>query len=191
MDNRKFLEKIRRLQESGQKISVTDFPVNKTKKNLAQLMTEESEPLQLLREEEIQTVEPDEQREEESKFKDIVSKLVKFEPIKVHKENVEWSGHLIREKIDWHFSLDDTVGCYIDTTELIQLRDETLEVLKKLRGYYDVWSDEWSNRLTGGSADEAEGEGMEPEAGTEGEGFGGEEAGGEEAGGFGAEEGGF
>ncbi len=186
MDNRKFLEKIRRLQESGQKISVTDFPVNKTKKNMAQLMTEESEPLQLLSEEEIQTVEPDEQREEESKFKDIVSKLVKFEPIKVHKENVEWSGHLIREKIDWHFSLDDTVGCYIDTTELIQLRDETLEVLKKLRGYYDVWSDEWSNRLTGGSADEAEGEGMEPEAGTEGEGFGGEEAGG-----FGAEEGGF
>ena len=78
------------------------------------------------------------------------------------------------------------MGCYIDTTELIQLRDETLEVLKKLRGYYDVWSDEWSNRLTGGSADEAEGEGMEPEAGTEGEGFGGEEAGG-----FGAEEGGF
>lgn len=42
MDNRKFLEKIRRLQESGQKISVTDFPVNKTKKNMAQLMTEES-----------------------------------------------------------------------------------------------------------------------------------------------------
>ena len=180
MDNRKFLEKIRRLQESGQKISVTDFPVNKTKKNMAQLMTEESEPLQLLSEEEIQTVEPDEQREEESKFKDIVSKLVKFEPIKVHKENVEWSGHLIREKIDWHFSLDDTVGCYIDTTELIQLRDETLEVLKKLRGYYDVWSDEWSSRLTGGSPTETE----EPAAEEGGE-FGGEEPTAEEGGEFG------
>ena len=45
--------------------------------------------------------------------------------------------------------MDDTTGCYIYTTELIQLRDETLEVLKKLRGYYDVWADEWSSRLTG------------------------------------------
>jgi hypothetical protein len=191
MDDRKFLDKIRKLQESNQKINVTDFPVNEPKKNMAQLMVEESEPLKLLneKEEEIQTVDPDEQREEESKFKDIVSKLVKFDPIKVHKENVEWSGHLIREKIDWYFSLDDTVGCYVDTTELIQLRDETLEVLKKLRGYYDVWSDEWSNRLTGGSAGETDSTEM---GGEEEGGFGEEEGGfGEEEGGFGEEEGGF
>ena len=190
MDDRKFLDKIRKLQESNKKINVTDFPVNEPKKSMAQLMVEESEPLKLINEEEeIQTVDPDEQREEESKFKDIVSKLVKFEPIKVHKENVEWSGHLIREKIDWHFSLDDTVGCYVDTTELIQLRDETLEVLKKLRGYYDVWSDEWSTRLTGGSADEIDSTEM---GGEEEGGFGEEEGGfGGEEGGFGGEEGGF
>jgi len=185
MDDRKFLDKIRRLQESNQKINVTDFPVKKAAKNMAQLISEESEPLKLLREEdEIQTVEPDEQREEENKFKDIVSKLVKFEPIKVHSENVEWSGHLIREKIDWYFSLDDTIGCYVDTTELIQLRDETLEVLKKLRGYYDVWSDEWSNRLTGTTMEDTQEE-PSPEEGAEG--FGAEEG----AEGFGAEEGGF
>ncbi len=187
MDDRKFLDKIRKLQESNQKINVTDFPVTKPKKSMAQLISEESEPLRLLREEdEIQTVEPDEQREEENKFKDIVSKLVKFEPIKVHSENVEWSGHLIREKIDWYFSLDDTIGCYIDTTELIQLRDETLEVLKKLRGYYDVWSDEWSNRLTGSSAEDAKEEPAAEEPATEEGGFEGEE--GAE---FGGEEGGF
>jgi hypothetical protein len=190
MDDRKFLDKIRRLQESNQKINVTDFPVNEPKKSMAQLMMEESEPMKLIREseeDEIQTVEPDEQREEESKFKDIVSKLVKFEPIKVHSENVEWSGHLIREKIDWYFSLDDTIGCYIDTTELIQLRDETLEVLKKLRGYYDVWSDEWSNRLTGSATDENTEELTPEEGGTEE----GGEFGAEEGGEFGAEEGGF
>jgi hypothetical protein len=76
---------------------------------------------------------------------------VKFEKIKVHQQNVEWSGHLIREKIDWVFSLDDTVGCYIKTDDFLQLKDESLEVLKKLRGYYDVWSDEWAGRLTGAS----------------------------------------
>ncbi len=191
MDNREFLNKIRRLQESGKKIGVTDFPVN-NKENVALLM--ESEASKLLNEEEIQTVEPDEQKDEENKFKDIVSKLVKFDPIKVHRENVEWSGHLIREKIDWTFSLDDTVGCYIHTTELIQLRDEVLEVLKKLRGYYDVWADEWSSRLTGGMPTE-EGDEFGAEEGTEEGGeFGAEEGGefgAEEGGEFGAEEGGF
>jgi len=151
MDDRQFLNKIRRLQENKEKISLTELPVNINGGNKPTLkLIKESNILK----EEIQTIEPDEQREEENKFKDIVSKLVKFEPIKVHEENVEWSGHLIRERIDWYFSLDDTIGCYIDTTELIQLRDETLEVLKKLRGYYDVWSDEWSSRLTGAPTEE-------------------------------------
>jgi len=159
MDDREFLKKIRRIQESEDKISLTDMPVGMDKlisedkqETIVKLIKES----RLLKENDIQTIEPDEQRDEENKFKDIVSKLVKFKPIKVHKENVEWSGYLIRERIDWYFSLDDTVGCYINTSDLIQLRDETLEVLKKLRGYYDVWSDEWSNRLTGGSAEESE-----------------------------------
>lgn len=154
MDDRKFLQKIRKIQESGKKISLTETVVYGNKK--------------LLKEDEIQTLQADEQREEENKFKDIVSKLVKFNPIKVHKENVEWSGHLIREKIDWYFSLDDTVGCYIDTTDLIQLRDETLEVLKKLRGYYDVWSDEWGGRLTGSESKEGDMGTEGGEMGTEG-----------------------
>ena len=65
MDEREFLGKIRRLQESGKKINVTDFPVNKKQKGMTQLMVEESEPLQLLFEEDIQTLDPEEQREEE------------------------------------------------------------------------------------------------------------------------------
>lgn len=173
MDEREFLKKIRTIQESSDKIGVTDFPVNtvKPKKdNIALLM--ESEASKLIKEE-VQTLDAQEQKEEENKFKEIVSKLVKFEPIKVYPENVEWSGHLIREKVDWTFSLDDTTGCYIYTTELIQLRDETLEVLKKLRGYYDVWSDEWSSRLTGLPTDETEEEiNLDTEEGTD---FGAEE----------------
>ena len=173
MDDRKFLDKIRRIQEGTEKIDLTKLPVGK--KHIKMLKESTTKNMSLLKED-IQTLDAEEQKEEENKFKDIVSKLVKFDPIKVHPENVEWSGHLIREKIDWTFSLDDTVGCYIHTTELIQLRDETLEVLKKLRGYYDVWADEWSSRLTGIPSEEAEAE--------TGEGFGAEE-------GFGTEESGF
>ena len=64
MDNREFLNKIRKLQESGKKIGVTDFPVN-NKENVALLM--ESEASKLLNEEEIQTIEPDEQKDEENR----------------------------------------------------------------------------------------------------------------------------
>ena len=172
MDDRKFLDKIRRIQESTEKIDLTNLPVGR--KHVEMLKESTTKNMSLLKED-IQTLDAEEQKEEENKFKDIVSKLVKFDPIKVHPENVEWSGHLIREKIDWTFSLDDTVGCYIHTTELIQLRDETLEVLKKLRGYYDVWADEWSSRLTGIPSEEAEAEAGES-FGTE-EGFGTEESG--------------
>jgi hypothetical protein len=157
MDDRKFLDKIRKLQESGKKIGLTESTVGdkySEKPSMKKLLREYEENS------DIQTVEPDEQRDEENKFKDTVSKLVKFSPIKVHKENVEWSGNLVREKIQWNYSLDEKIGCYIQsmtdggTSSPIQLTDDTLEVIKKLRGYYDVWSDEWSARLTGGSAEE-------------------------------------
>ena len=210
MDERKFLDKIRKMQSAGKKIKLTEMKdINKDKENMINewedaglsgldVLTEDGyDPnfgmkRKIIKEEEIiiddnpdvQNVDADEQREEENKFKDIVSKLVKFGKIKVHKQNVEWSGHLIREKVDWVFSLDDTVGCYIDTTDFMQLRDESLEVLKKLRGYYDVWSDEWSGRLTGTPMDDEEEDVDMGEVGDEanfgdegGNDFGGEEGG--------------
>lgn len=162
MDDRKFLEKIRQLQKNGNQIKLTEIVDTKLFNNKKTLLFEEDstqgniETINSQEQTDVQTIEPDEQREEENNFKNTVAKLVKFEPIKVHKENVEWSGHLIREKINWYYSLDDSIGCYIDTTELIQLTDGTLEVLKKLRGYYDVWSDNWSSRLTGGPSIEGQ-----------------------------------
>jgi hypothetical protein len=170
MDERKFLDKIRKMKESGKQIGLTEMKdINKNKEVINEWDEARRSPSRLLYEArielddnpEIQNLEPDEQREEENSFKDTVSKLVKFNKIKVHKENVEWSGSLIREKIDWVFSLDDTIGCYIDTTEFVQLRDETLETLKKLRGFYEVWSEEWGSRLTGTPTEDDEMEGID------------------------------
>ncbi len=196
MDERQFLDRIRKMKENGQKIGLTEMKtIEEDKKKIisewedagvsdVQLLAEETIDLDELDNVDVQNLDPDEQREEENNFKDTVSKLVKFEKVKVHRENVEWSGHLIREKIDWVFSLDDTIGCYIDTTDFTQLRDETLETLKKLRGYYDVWSDEWSGRLTGTPSSE------EPEMEMPGEDIGMETPGGEEFGAEGGQEGG-
>jgi hypothetical protein len=149
MDNRKFLDKIRKLQDSGKKIGLTEIGVNTNN------LINESRNKFLLTEEE-QTIQPDEQKEEENKFKDIVSKLVKFEPIVVYPENVTWEGMLVREKIKWVFSLDETNGCYIsiEGSDMLQLTMDSVDTLKKLRSYYEVWSDEWSSRLTGAKQSE-------------------------------------
>ena len=90
MDDREFLNKIRKIQGSDNKISLTEMtvdsvtpPFENKKKQLNRLLKESN-----LLNEDIQTLDAQEQKEEESKFKDIVSKLVKFEPIKVYPENV-------------------------------------------------------------------------------------------------------
>lgn len=187
MDERKFLDKIRKMKENGRQIGLTemkDIEKNKETINEWEETRKNRKPINEVQNiidlddsnPDVQNLEPDEQREEENTFKETVTKLVKFNKIKVHRENVEWSGTLVREKIDWVYSLDDSIGCYFDTTEFLQLRDETIETLKKLRGYYDVWSEEWGGRLTGTPSEDDEGEmdmgdmdmGPESEEGPEG-----------------------
>lgn len=143
-DIRELLGRIRNLQSENQQISLTTFGDSKKI-----IITENR--TQVLKEEDFQEITPDEQREEENKFKETVSKLVKFEKMKVYRQNVEWSGQLVREKIKWVFSLNENNGCYIsiESEDMLQLTMDVIETLKKLKGYYDVWSDEWSARLTG------------------------------------------
>jgi hypothetical protein len=173
-DIRELLGRIRKLQNENHQIGLT------SSKDVKKLLNENRNFLLKEENSDIQNVTPDEQREEESNFKGTVSKLVKFTPIKVYKQNVEWSGELIREKIKWVFSLNENNGCYIsiESEDMLQLTTEVIETLKKLKGYYDVWSDSWGSRLTGLPT-----EGGETETGTE---TGGTAAmGGETGGGFG------
>ena len=87
-------------------------------------------------------------KEEEDKFRQTVHNRVKFNKFKLYpsSQNVEWGGKFTDSRIEWNYSLDDTRGVYI-SAELLQLRDETLEVIKKLVGYYKAWSDDWANRV--------------------------------------------
>jgi hypothetical protein len=154
-DIRDLLGKIRKLQESNEQISLTNSG------DVKKVISESKK--RFLFEEDFQQVTADEQREEENKFKETVSKLVKFEKIKVYKQNVEWSGEFVREKIKWVFSLNENNGCYIsiENIDMLQLTTEVIETLKKLKGFYDVWSDEWGSRLTGEETEEGGEEGTE------------------------------
>tara|TARA_B100000579_G_C22842190_1_gene862194 strand:- start:3306 stop:3800 length:495 start_codon:yes stop_codon:yes gene_type:complete len=105
----------------------------------------------IIKEEEGRELTPEEQKREEEDFRRAVSDRVKFGKIKIYESGglpkVEWMGELIRERMEWVFSLDDTVGCYI-SADLLQLRDETLKTLEKLRAYYDGWAKKWSEETS-------------------------------------------
>lgn len=138
-DVRSLLNKVRKLQESNYHIGSLQSD------DIKNLLEEQSRPkvklTRLLTEdnagEQPQEVTPDEQREEENKFKDTVSKLVKFGKIKVYRQNVEWSGELIRERVKWVYSLNESNGCYlsIESEDMLQLTVEVIDTFKKLRGY--------------------------------------------------------
>ena len=110
-------------------------------------------------------------KEEEDKFRQTVHNRVKFNKFKLYpsSQNVEWGGEFTDNRIEWNYSLDDSRGVYI-TTELLQLDDDTLEVIKKLVGYYKAWSDDWAtriaeeynNKVRDGKNTEDDAEGFEP-----------------------------
>ena len=192
-DVRDLLNKVRKLQEGNTQISTLQsddikklLQEQKKPRGMWEILREEEEEIDIEMDnvaptEEAQEVTPDEQREEENKFKDTVSKLVKFNKIKVFRQNVEWSGVLVREKVKWVYSLNENNGCYItiEDEDMLQLTNEVIETFKKIRGYYDVWSDEWSARLTGTPTEDGEGLGTAaPEGGNQNT-AGGEAAGGE------------
>jgi hypothetical protein len=97
---------------------------------------------------EVRELDTDELKEEEDKFRQTVHNRVEFNKFKLYpkSQNGEFGGKFTDSRSEWFYSVDDSTGVYI-TADMLQLRDETLEVIKKLVGYYKAWSDEWANRI--------------------------------------------
>ena len=93
-------------------------------------------------------IDDQELKEEETKFRQTVHNRVEFNKFKLYPEsqNVEFSGKFLDSDIEWFYSLDDTTGVYI-TADMLQLREETMETIKKLVGYYKTWAIEWADRI--------------------------------------------
>jgi hypothetical protein len=84
-------------------------------------------------------------KDEENKFMDTVTPRVTFTSFKVYPDavNVVFNGKF-DSGIEWQMSKVD--GLFLNAPN-IELDDEVLELLKKLNGYYQNWSDEWSKKL--------------------------------------------
>jgi hypothetical protein len=61
--------------------------------------------------------------------------------------NIEWVGELTQENIEWVYSLDDQSGCYI-SANMLQLTDETVQLISKIKQNYKEWASTWGKILS-------------------------------------------
>ena len=79
-------------------------------------------------------------------FVDSVSSLVDFNKLNVYKNNVEWSGKIIDFDLEFFFSIGEENGIYING-EMIRTDEKFLEVITKLKSFYEKFKTKWANVL--------------------------------------------
>lgn len=75
-----------------------------------------------------------------------VSSLTDFYKLNVYKNNVEWSGKIIDYDLDFFMSIGEENGLYING-EMIKVDDNLMELLKKLKSFYDKFKSKWATIL--------------------------------------------
>lgn len=79
-------------------------------------------------------------------FIEEVSDLVDFNTLNVYPNNVEWSGKLIDEDIDFIFTIGEDSGVYING-QMIKLDDDFMTTINKLQQYYQKFKSKWGKVL--------------------------------------------
>jgi hypothetical protein len=76
-------------------------------------------------------------------FIEEVSDLVDFGVLNVYPNNVEWSGHLIDEDINFTLSVGEESGIYVEGT-MIKVDSEFTELMSKLQQFFEKFKSKWS-----------------------------------------------
>ncbi len=79
-------------------------------------------------------------------FVEEVSDLVDFNTLNVYPQNVEWSGKLIDEDLEFIFTIGEDSGIYING-QMIKVDDEFLAMINKLQQYYQKFKSKWGKVL--------------------------------------------
>jgi hypothetical protein len=79
-------------------------------------------------------------------FVEEVSDLVDFNTLNVYQNNVEWSGKLIDEDIDFVFTIGEDSGVYING-QMIKMDSNFMETINKLQKYYQKFKSKWGKVL--------------------------------------------
>lgn len=79
-------------------------------------------------------------------FTEDVSDLVDFNQLNVYSNTVEWSGKIIDKDLEFIYTIGESSGVYINGN-MVKVDDETLELINKLKGFYEVFKSKWSKVL--------------------------------------------
>lgn len=79
-------------------------------------------------------------------FVEEVSDLVDFNTLNVYPNNVEWSGKLIDEDIDFIFTIGEDSGVYVNG-QMIKLDNDFMTTINKLQQYYQKFKSKWGRVL--------------------------------------------
>lgn len=79
-------------------------------------------------------------------FVEQVSELVDYQPINIYQNNVEWGGRLIKEDMDFFFSIGESNGVFV-SGDMMRLDSEFMETIEKLKSFYNIFSSKWSKVL--------------------------------------------
>ena len=79
-------------------------------------------------------------------FVEQVSDLVDYNSLNIYKNNVEWSGVLVKFDTEFFYSVGEENGVYI-TGSMVKVDGEALEILNNLKDYYQIFSAKWAKVL--------------------------------------------
>jgi hypothetical protein len=79
-------------------------------------------------------------------FVDEVSDLVDFNALNVYKNNVEWSGKVIDEDLEFIFTIGEDSGIYING-QMVKVDQEFLTMINKLQQFYQKFKSKWGKVL--------------------------------------------
>ena len=85
-------------------------------------------------------------QESMDEFVEEVSDLVDFNTLNVYPNNVEWSGKLIDQDIDFIFTIGEDSGVYING-QMIKLDPDFMTTINKLQQYYQKFKSKWGRVL--------------------------------------------
>ena len=81
-------------------------------------------------------------------FVDEVSDLADFNTLNVYENNVDWSGKIIDQDIDFTFTIGENSGIYING-DMVKVDEDFLSIINKLQQFYQKFKSKWGKVLAG------------------------------------------
>jgi len=81
-------------------------------------------------------------------FIEEVSDLVDFNTLDVYPNNVQWSGKLIDENLEFIFTIGEDSGIYIQGN-MIKVDKDFIDTINKLQSFYEKFKSKWAKILAG------------------------------------------